>query len=288
MTQEATSVRDGKARRSKQHIDVSHENAEGECRDRHSSGFDDCRDLVGAPVETCYGSGIVRRCVERDGDSPVFVVDLGEAPAPPGAHGADSLADGVSDAQGQSVAGELLLRPDDEAARRVLRVNADQLRKKPVCAPGTCVDTKFGKGVLVAFRPRDEIHVVRLWRPRGSGSALAYLVRSALLGKLPTVPGMRVSTPDGHGVAVRLIRRGGGHAAEKAVGTLVAPDSSGIPTCPADTGISGSGTAESGCETADIEEGSLSFMVELTNDNDGSLALVDGEDVSTPIAKVCS
>lgn len=32
---------------------------------------------------------------------------------------------------------------------------------------GTCVETTLGTGVIVEFRPEEEVHVVRLWKPRG-------------------------------------------------------------------------------------------------------------------------
>jgi len=32
---------------------------------------------------------------------------------------------------------------------------------------GTCVETTLGTGVVVDFRAEDDVHVVRLWKPRG-------------------------------------------------------------------------------------------------------------------------
>lgn len=32
---------------------------------------------------------------------------------------------------------------------------------------GTCVETTLGTGIVVEFRREDEVHVVRLWKPRG-------------------------------------------------------------------------------------------------------------------------
>lgn len=246
---------------------------------RQCSGFDDCWDLVGAPVETSHGIGIVRQCIEHGGDSPILVVDLGDAPV---SHNCDDPNKTTGDTPSQSAAGMASRSSESQGTRRILHVTVDKLLKKPVCAPGTCVDTKYGTGVLVGFRPEDGTHIVRLWRPRGTGSALAYLAPSALLGKLPTALGMRAVTRDGNGVVVRLFRRGN----RDDVNWKAEAAASAVPTSSSTIGVnrSDTGPADTGVAEAADAMGAPLFLVELSSG--GSSVLVEGEDVSTPVAKV--
>lgn len=161
----------------------------------------DASDLVGAPVDvTNHGSGIIRRVVEKMAEPTAtstatdsrygtarFLVELtekGESSAP-----RDVSSD--TPTQRSAFTSPLLLGIADLACY-------------PVCSPGTPVLTILGTGVLVSFRPRDSIHVVRLWHPRGAGSALAYLNRAWLLRPLPAAVGVRAQTPRGHGIVVKF------------------------------------------------------------------------------------
>lgn len=244
-------------------------------------GFNECDDLVGAPVETPHGNGIVRSIllpgtpISSSSSSgapasnssaptsikplpspplPVLVVELEDTTAQPAKTGSSSSSSDGSVRDASSDAGEeqtpIFPPPPAQApSRRIVRVTPDQLlRKPPVYAPGTCVETTLGTGVLVSFRPDDGIHVVRLWKPRGAGSSLAYLNRAAILRRLPAAAGVRVVTPEGEGVVVRLMGRGGG-----------------------------GGQGEGGLDM---------FLVELVAG--GGTVLVDGESVSCPVAKVRS
>eukprot|EP00903_Cladosiphon_okamuranus_P011757 g11052.t1 len=77
--------------------------------------------------------------------------------------------------------------------------------------PGTCVETTLGTGVVVDFRPDDDVHVVRMWKPRGAGSARAYLNPASILrGDLPAAVGIRVKTPDGEGIVASFMGGGNG------------------------------------------------------------------------------
>lgn len=259
-------------------VDVMPKKERDESHPRQSTGFDDCWDLVGAPVETSHGIGIVRQCIERGGDSPILVVDLGDAPV---SHSCDDPSKKTGDTPSQSAAETVSGSSQFQGIRRILHVTVDELQTKPVCAPGTCVDTKYGTGVLVGFRPKDGTHIVRLWQPRGRGSALAYLASSALLGKLPTASGMRVVTRDGHGVVVRLISQGNRDGGNSKAGAA----STAVPTSSSMSGVdhSDAGPADTGTEAADTMGAPL-FLVELSSD--GSSALVLGENISTPVAKV--
>ncbi|CAM9616727.1 unnamed protein product, partial [Laminaria digitata] len=221
----------------------------------HRMGFNESTDLVGAPVKTSHGNGIVRSIGTPNSSSsgssgsnssdisssssaptnskplppplspPILVVELEDTSAQHTKNGSSSNSNGsVRDVS--SDAGEEALttsppppppppqpaqtaQPKSQAPRRIVRVTADQLlRRPPVCAPGTCVETTLGTGVLVSFRPGDGMHVVRLWKPRGAGSALAYLNRASMLRRLPAAVGIRVVTPEGEGVVVGLM--GGG------------------------------------------------------------------------------
>lgn len=252
-------------------------------------GFNESTDLVGAPVETSHGNGIVRsigtpssgsttsagssssndisssapansRLLPPPLSPPILVVELEDTSAYPtkngGSNSNGSARDVSSDADVDALTNSTSSPPPlpaqpaqpppppqakSQAPRRIVRVTPDQLlRRPPVCSPGTCVETTLGTGVLVSFRPGDDMHVVRLWKPRGAGSALAYLNRASMLRRLPAAVGIRVATPEGEGVVVGLMGGGGGKA--------------------------------------DV------FLVELAAG--GATVLIDGESISSPVAKV--
>eukprot|EP00978_Attheya_sp_CCMP212_P000464 scaffold907_cov55-Attheya_sp.AAC.8 len=70
--------------------------------------------------------------------------------------------------------------------------------KHPV---GSCVATSYGIGILVAWRVEDDCHVIRsLWKPRGSGSAIAYMNRDAIHDVVEAAVGFDVETKVGKGV----------------------------------------------------------------------------------------
>lgn len=150
--------------------------------------------LVGAPVYIAqYGPGIVRS-INKDGRYAVQLTGT----KPVTATTAETETPAVP-ARTASV--------EAEATLSYLRnVTADQMSQHAVCAPGTCILTTLGTGVLVAHRPSSDVYIVRLWRPRGTGSALAYLRREALLRPLPAAVGIRVTTPSGPGVVVGFQR----------------------------------------------------------------------------------
>lgn len=83
------------------------------------------------------------------------------------------------------------------------RVQCAVLRKdisdRSFCAAGQCVLTKYGTGVLLDFRPTDNIHHVQLWGPFGQGRNNAYLKRDALCSVIPAAAGFMVNTPLGTG-----------------------------------------------------------------------------------------
>ncbi|CAN0100653.1 unnamed protein product, partial [Ectocarpus sp. 12 AP-2014] len=113
---------------------------------------------------------------------------------------------------------------------------------------GTCVETTLGTGVLVEIRREDDVHVVRLWRSRGAGSAKAYLHPDAVLRELPAAVGVRVKTPEGDGVVVGFMSGGRG-------------------------GGGGGGGADV-------------FLVQMGFSADGEMALIEGDSISCPVAKV--
>lgn len=65
---------------------------------------------------------------------------------------------------------------------------------------GTCVMTRYGPGILINYHRSTNIHVIRLWRPRGLGSATAYMNQGDILQKLKAFPGMKVITSYGAGI----------------------------------------------------------------------------------------
>lgn len=89
------------------------------------------------------------------------------------------------------------------SARDMFEVTISDILQKPVCAPGSCVLTSIGTGVLVAHRRSDDVHIVRLWGPMGSGSGLAYISPEALLRPISAAVGLEVVTPLGAGVVKR-------------------------------------------------------------------------------------
>ncbi|CAM9136355.1 unnamed protein product [Scytosiphon promiscuus] len=123
---------------------------------------------------------------------------------------------------------------------------------------GTCVQTTLGTGVLVDVRP-DSVHCVRLWKPRGAGSAKAYLRPDAVLRSLPAAVGIRAKTPDGDGVVVSFMA---------------------------------GGSAEGGgpVDGEERNEGPRDvFLVQLDRAGDGGeveMALVDADNITCSVAKV--
>lgn len=84
------------------------------------------------------------------------------------------------------------------------------LRRKDVlrssfCPLGSCVATSFGPGVLLRYRPEDDIHEVQLWGPPSRGWNRAYLGRDALKEVLAAVPGLSVETPMGPGICKAVV-----------------------------------------------------------------------------------
>lgn len=68
---------------------------------------------------------------------------------------------------------------------------------------GSCVATRFGLGVLVAWRVEDDCHIVRsLWQRRGPGSTSAYLHRDAIYSTVEAAVGFKVKTTQGNGTVV--------------------------------------------------------------------------------------
>lgn len=79
-------------------------------------------------------------------------------------------------------------------------VRRSDIKRTSFCAVGQCVQTTFGTGVLLSFRPSDGVHVVQLWGRPSMGRNHAYLRRDALLAVLPAAKGLAVKTPYGPGV----------------------------------------------------------------------------------------
>lgn len=222
---------------------------------RKKEGFNDSSDLVGAPVETSDGTGIVRSIIATTGDgdissssaTPILVVDLKDTKVCNRSGGSIGTEPSAPD---EATPARPLPSSSSHVNRRVVKVTVDQLvRRPPACAPGTCVETTLGTGVLVAFRPSDGIHVVRLWKARGAGSALAYFNRASLLRTLPAAVGVRVLTPRGEGCVLRFMGSSSSIASEGSTGTD-------------------------------------RFLVELAADR--SAVVIDEDSISCPVAKVRS
>lgn len=74
---------------------------------------------------------------------------------------------------------------------------------------GATVATSFGVGVLVGWRPKDDIHIIRsLWQKRGKGSSHAYLNRNSLHGIVEAAVGFKVNTSFGLGKIVAYVNAG--------------------------------------------------------------------------------
>lgn len=162
-------------------------------------------DLVGTPVQTAQGPGIVRAVINTatraaaaaatETAELLCAVELTKDAGYPATRSSAAPATSVVD---ESSSGN----SSSTAATKVIHVTPDQMFGHSMCALGTPVLSVFGTGVLVAYRARDDAHVVRLWRPRGTGSALAYLRRESVLRPVPAAVGIRVKTPAGDGVVI--------------------------------------------------------------------------------------
>ncbi|CAM9869689.1 unnamed protein product, partial [Choristocarpus tenellus] len=131
-------------------------------------------DLVGARVETSEGWGIVRN-INR--------------------YRKPETGEGLC-----AVTVELTYDNSSTQTRRTTLTPLHDLLRAPLCATGACVLTSFGTGVVVGYRSSDNVHIVRLWAPRGRGSALGFIRREDLLRSLPAAVGLRVTTPFGEGM----------------------------------------------------------------------------------------
>jgi hypothetical protein len=111
---------------------------------------------------------------------------------------------------------------------------------------GTFVLTRYGPGLLIGYQRLTNIHVVRLWRPRGLGSATAYLNQSDVLQKLAGFPGMKVVTSYGAGMlegysnGKYIVKLGYGTAYLNEAAILSCPEAKVFPTaeCLADQALS--------------------------------------------------
>lgn len=254
---------------------------------RPRQNFDTC-DLVGAPVKTReHGLGIVRSVIPCDANiddassakegataaTPVvLLVELTESSTVVGStssggnstssltntSGGNNNAIANVDNNSNANSMETTTTPtlDPSIKRTLMRVSVeDLLPSHPICAPGTPVLTTLGTGVLVSYRPQDDVHIVRLWRPRGAGSSLAYLRRECLVRPLPAAVGISVVSPAGNGVVVAFTA--GRCAAEGSTGEAA-----------------GEGNSDD------------TFAIRLAGG--GKTVLVYGQCLSSPVAKVCA
>lgn len=110
---------------------------------------------------------------------------------------------------------------------------------------GTCVMTRYGAGLLIGYQRLTNIHVVRLWRPRGLGSATAYLNQADIFQKLAGFPGMKVITSYGAGLlegysnGKYIVKLGYGTAYLNEAAILSCPEAKVFPTaeCLADKAL---------------------------------------------------
>jgi hypothetical protein len=130
-----------------------------------------------------------------------------------------------------------------------LHTSSTQIIYGSYCDLGTCLLTKYGPGILVQYQRSTNIHVVRLWRPRGLGSATAYLQKADIVHKIKGLPGMKVVTVYGTGVVEGyssqgaekyVVRLGYGTAFLNADAILSCPEARVFPTaeCLADKALS--------------------------------------------------
>lgn len=90
-------------------------------------------------------------------------------------------------------------------SRALLYSNVSQIKTGSFCDIGGCILTKYGPGILFGYRRDCGIHVVRLFRPHGLGSATAYMMRHDIIQKIKCIPGMNVITPYGDGICLRYV-----------------------------------------------------------------------------------
>ena len=63
---------------------------------------------------------------------------------------------------------------------------------------GTCVDSKYGTGIILDYLRAKEMYIVRIWQADGSqGAAMAYMPRSDIIRVVVAAVGLQVLTPLG-------------------------------------------------------------------------------------------
>jgi hypothetical protein len=120
---------------------------------------------IGCQVQTAYGRGNVIEI--RDANS--IVVELDEWKLAGGTH-------------------------------PLLYSTPSQLKKCSFADIGTCVLTKYGPGIIFNVNRVTGLHTIRLWRPRGMGSATAHMNMCDILHTIKAFPGLEVNTIFGTGV----------------------------------------------------------------------------------------
>jgi len=70
--------------------------------------------------------------------------------------------------------------------------NAVRTWQRSFAPLGSCVETRYGYGVVLDYRQSDGIHKVSLWRRRGPGSGVAWLTSESFKRQLPAIPGFPV------------------------------------------------------------------------------------------------
>lgn len=63
---------------------------------------------------------------------------------------------------------------------------------------GTCVDTKYGTGIILDYLRSKDFYIIRMWQADGSkGAAMAYMPSSDVLNDIEAAVGLQVMTPLG-------------------------------------------------------------------------------------------
>eukprot|EP00913_Durusdinium_trenchii_P017384 g16344.t1 len=91
-------------------------------------------------------------------------------------------------------------RAEASAQRSRCSVRHEEVQRSSFCALGTCIETSFGPGVVLRYRPTDDVHEVQLWCALSHGKNRAFLPRQALKQVLSALPGLAVLTPKGQGL----------------------------------------------------------------------------------------
>eukprot|EP01041_Mallomonas_annulata_P014259 gene14259-30336_t len=86
------------------------------------------------------------------------------------------------------------------ASKPVLYTTRESLLEQSYASIGTCIQTRYGNGVLIRYDRKTGFHTVRLWSLKGLGSGIAFIKSTDIIKQLKAFRGANVSTIYGKGI----------------------------------------------------------------------------------------